>query len=913
MAGRRFACAVAALLLVLVPSPAGALAGPQFLERGPLTIALERVTATSRWRIDVANTGAAGEIQLRITGPVAAGLAVEGSGRLRLGAGGTGSFHLIPQARRRAGTGELVLISAAGIDRRRVTVTPAPPFWERYRAWLIAGAVAVLLLVGAVILVRRRRRPAGTEPQPEAGTEAGDVTATPRPASQAPGFTHSDEPADQDGLNRAEYAVQLADLIRHAKPPQVIGVFGEWGSGKTSMLRQVRDLLKEDRECAHVWFDPWRHQYDENPVLPLLHVIVNDLGLTERANVRRTLRTVSEVLGSLVLSATVKIDVENVRKTLEAYDEENFRIRSQRVRLDDHLGSIIDAALVAHDKSRLVVFVDDLDRCHPDQIMTMLDALKLHFNRPNCVFVLGVAKAPLVAAVREKYADPAGDYLHKIVQVSFEMPRLDRAAFENYLDGLLSDAIKPAAGLLVSALPPNPRAIKRFVNVLLLQHRVATARKPAGYDVVILAAVLLVRDGDPDFYRRLMDDPTLLQRVSEDLETAAGEPPGWSEVVQKVVRALRLTPCGVPGDVATHIDLVRESPVPESSVVEPPQDRLPGQDRLSRRAIRSALTVLSDDVLQTVSLVAGAESGLLDPVVAFPGEQPRPLGLPEILDRGTRRMLLTGEPGAGKTVLAARLTRRLIEKAEGRDAPVPVFLPAEALRTEFRGFEQALTRALVERYQVAIADAYSMVTLGGSLSLVVDGLDESAEPGFLPWVTGWADETGAGLIVTGCVSAPPAGFQTLEVLGVAPGEAARLLEGVLPGSRGRRDWTDLAASPYLLSVLLAAPEWARDLPAEPGDFLAWYGDRALGRIGGFDGDQATAALRGLAQWLVARSLATFNSEDADLRSVLRRCGVRGMEVPGLLRAAVEAGLLREVGPKAYAFAHPRLRDHVAQS
>jgi Ni2+-binding GTPase involved in maturation of urease and hydrogenase len=62
----------------------------------------------------------------------------------------------------------------------------------------------------------------------------------------------------------------LASVIEQCDAPQTVGVFGDWGSGKTSMMRQIEAELKDRGSCGLVWFESWRHQHDVNPMVALL-------------------------------------------------------------------------------------------------------------------------------------------------------------------------------------------------------------------------------------------------------------------------------------------------------------------------------------------------------------------------------------------------------------------------------------------------------------------------------------------------------------------------------------------------------------------------------------------------------------------------------------------------------------------
>ena len=895
---------------VLPSAAAGAAAGPEFLEQDQLSIPLERLTKGS-WPIVVVNPGTVSlEAEVRIAGRIADALAFKSGNRVRLEPGGTATLTMIAGRRPHAGTGQLVLISTAGTDRLRVAVTPPPPFLQRYPWVTVTGGVLLLAAFVAVMVWRRSARPR-KKVHDEARMKAKDAGSLSRVPAASKGFTHSDEPARVDTLRRSEYVRQLAELARHATPPMVIGVFGEWGTGKTSMLQQVRDWLQENApECAHVWFNPWQHQYDENPILPLLHVIVEDLGLSRRDKVRRTLRTVSDVLGSLVLSASLKVDLSNVRKSVEDYDNEHFRLRSERTRLHEHMRDLIDEALAACGKQRLVVFVDDLDRCEPERIIVLLEALKLHFDRDNCVFVLGLAKGPLIEAVREKYRNPVGDYLDKIIQFPFEMPRLSEEDFARYLDGLLTDEIRPAGDMLRCGLRRNARAIKRFVNVLILQDRVAKERRLDPYDVSLLAAVLLLRDSAPDDYARLVADPALLRRVEfgpddrpqrQDDATA-----GLSELTLNVVRELRRSPSGVPDDVLAYIDLVSKSPVPQPSdlTAEPSP---PVSEFERQLELRTALEALATDLLAR----AGDEDDLLEPVLLVRGAERTGLAsLDALLAERPAKVYVSGDFGSGKSVLAARLARRL---AARRAPQVPVLLTCRALPAHLPQPQQWVTRALGAEYGLSATHAHAAV-MRGALVLILDGieeLDSARRADFLEW----ARNTPCGVVLTGR-DAELDGFETVRVLGVPPSEARRRLEGLLTTREADPDrllglTSELLSHPLLLGVLTADQRWIDDLPGDPADFLPWYVERGARAIAAadFDPHVAELGLRGIGRAATTASGHVVSGESTDVRTKLRDAGV--YDVPAFLDAAVDAGLLCPAGDGIYHFVHPLIREHLA--
>jgi hypothetical protein len=127
---------------------------------------------------------------------------------------------------------------------------------------------------------------------------------------------------------------------------------------------------------------------------------------------------------------------------------------------------------------RLFVFVDDLDRCLPEDAVAALEAIKLFLDLNGCVFVLGMDREVVEQGIRVRYASfekvgfDARAYLDKIIQVPFNLPPLGSAQIDRYLGRLSSEAGSSAVtlcrNLIRAAAPPNPRTLKRVLNALLL-------------------------------------------------------------------------------------------------------------------------------------------------------------------------------------------------------------------------------------------------------------------------------------------------------------------------------------------------------------------------------------------------------------------------------------------------------------
>ncbi|MFC1600876.1 P-loop NTPase fold protein [Candidatus Sumerlaeota bacterium] len=328
--------------------------------------------------------------------------------------------------------------------------------------------------------------------------------------------------ANADGLRFKRYAKILAGAAMDTPEPFTIGVYGGWGSGKTSLMRLMRAEVEEQPETAvPVWFNAWRYEREEHLIIPLLATIVSELEaatdeekpkLGEKAlegagKLRDALRSVLygvSIKGKMGVSGLGDVELGlSPEKMIERNKEPDREAAADRVldeslyfRAFEKLDKIADQA----NAPRLVIFVDDLDRCFPERAVALLEGIKLVLNQPNIAFVLGLSEKIIQAYLREKYKKEYNippslyeDYLEKLVQLEFRIPDIS-GSVRDYVRGLLKredvfgkippetfdEEYEPLVEICGSACKNNPRAIVRFLNRLLVMLRIDEAKREAG-------------------------------------------------------------------------------------------------------------------------------------------------------------------------------------------------------------------------------------------------------------------------------------------------------------------------------------------------------------------------------------------------------------------------------------------------
>jgi len=389
----------------------------------------------------------------------------------------------------------------------------------------------------------------------------------------------SDQPADEDRLNFAPYAKTLADIAADpgTDTPLTIGVFGGWGRGKTSLMRMVRRRPEAtagtDFPVRTVWFNAWLYSREEalwRALISRMLEAVRQFPLDEDA--QKDLRQLEARLysptlpsgGHLTLppgklpelggaSLPTLTGLELLRRQAErGGDEETARrleeliadveesqalTRRDRIAAPDdfrrHFEDLSRRCIEPH--GRLAIFVDDLDRCLPDKAVEVLEAVKLFPDVPGIVFVLGVDRGVIEEGIRVRYADYETKldgirYLEKIIQIPFHLPPIPPTAIKRYVHQVTVGGLPDhrCEHVFAAGLEPNPRRIKRTLNVFLLLWRLAQNREDLREAIkpVRLAKMVIIQQYHPRLFALITQGPHYLidlERRFREMEEAREE------------------------------------------------------------------------------------------------------------------------------------------------------------------------------------------------------------------------------------------------------------------------------------------------------------------------------------------------------------------------------------------------------
>jgi KAP-like P-loop domain-containing protein len=386
-----------------------------------------------------------------------------------------------------------------------------------------------------------------------------------------------DNPTAQDLLGFTDIAEPVLDAVRRERlDPVAVGIFGDWGSGKTTILEILSKRFDVGEKVVVVYTRPWEYDPALDPKATLIAEVLGGLAAEVKKNETRW-KKVKGTFGdlarrvqwskaiTLVTQSAMAVSVPSIQDVIGLFSAEGGDETA-----DPTLQGFRDefAKLMAEleEIDRVVVLVDDLDRCLPETVVAALEAIKLFLSVEKMAFVLAADRRLVELAIAERFGSSAQapvmarEYLEKIVQIPISVPSLGLGDTEAYLammlverhlpgkaedlakiveccdirrhgaeekifeglDDFIPDEAKDDVALatylapvLYERLGGNPRRLKRFLNAFWVRSAVAEKRG-AALEPTALAKLMVLEQLAPDAFDQLirwLGDGTLGEKL----------------------------------------------------------------------------------------------------------------------------------------------------------------------------------------------------------------------------------------------------------------------------------------------------------------------------------------------------------------------------------------------------------------
>lgn len=404
-----------------------------------------------------------------------------------------------------------------------------------------------------------------------------------------------DKETEIDYLNFGYMVDLVVDIATNRElSPSTIGLYGDWGSGKSSLMKLAQKKIEEKNpknekkkdtvKTLCIEFNGWLFEGYEDTKTSLCGAILDALADEKRFSKKVTdyakeliekidfnkilgkgikygldffltggIGALTDLSFSSLLSAikanASEVQAKDIEETLSKL-KKNDKIRTEIKNFRNEFKELLKKSKVEN----VVVFIDELDRCLPDTVLEVFEAMRLFLFVEGMSFVIGADERLIQYSIKSKYKEVPGnnldigkEYLEKVIQYPLCIPQLTQAEVNQYLACLLlkqtlaSEKFKEILSIVYTLTPDqdfsmdlisdkapditeickqdmalarqissvlapsingNPRQCKRFLNTLYMRLELAKARNVA-LDKNILAKLMLAEYFNPEFFKAI--------------------------------------------------------------------------------------------------------------------------------------------------------------------------------------------------------------------------------------------------------------------------------------------------------------------------------------------------------------------------------------------------------------------------
>lgn len=384
--------------------------------------------------------------------------------------------------------------------------------------------------------------------------------------------------------------------------PLTVGIFGLWGAGKSTLLNLIGKNYEGNKDAIYVSINAWMFENYEDAKTAIMEALLRELKDNEKIPIKirksfvslikkidflkvgtKAAATAAPVIASFVtgnplplvlnlpneakeIETAIKSVSDSVRGIKDDYLKDDETVDDSVVNNIRNFRNEFEKTLESEEINRVVVLIDDLDRCQPERIIETLEAIKLFLSVKKTTFIIAADENVIQYAIKKKYPNIDGfnieldkEYIEKMIQVPIQIPELSTKDVQNYLlllvlqkymepnefeilvskieqeklmvqsdvievEGLeeiygsLNDSIsfedrkeyKEVVGAILQirkiashTLKGNPRQIKRFLNTFILKRKLSKMYYGDDLDMCIMAKLLILHKLNPDLFNQL--------------------------------------------------------------------------------------------------------------------------------------------------------------------------------------------------------------------------------------------------------------------------------------------------------------------------------------------------------------------------------------------------------------------------
>ena len=302
------------------------------------------------------------------------------------------------------------------------------------------------------------------------------------------------------------YSNAIVNIIKNSHPKFSIGIFGDWGAGKTTLINSVDKALQTDRDLVKIRLEASRYKREMFPLVSLLKSIAYTLPAEkEFENLKQKLETSAinflkrtpDILTSIISKYASEEDeishemINTFKKELNSKIQLIAELDRDTIYFDGfkEIKKEIKNLRVDNPAFRIVIFVDDLDKCSPGKAFEILEMIRVFHDIEGFIYIIGISHDMIVKLSKVGNIESSIDgerYIKKLIQVPITLPKwsnqdIVRLVKDLIKKGMIHDKFKDVVDknieLISVAIDNNPREIKRFLNNFFVACEIFSGKK----------------------------------------------------------------------------------------------------------------------------------------------------------------------------------------------------------------------------------------------------------------------------------------------------------------------------------------------------------------------------------------------------------------------------------------------------
>jgi hypothetical protein len=357
----------------------------------------------------------------------------------------------------------------------------------------------------------------------------------------------------EDLLGVDKYTKALIQFIETCQMPTTLAIQGEWGSGKTSLLNQIRFCLCEsvlntkevnnEKPYYGIWVNTWQYSLmksKDEALIAIIGGLTNEiLSIIKDKHESKSKATINKVkglftklgkVGAKAAASQIGLDGEVVDSLLDSEEGEVNLMQFKHALQDAIQQCLEEDRKIGNNNQGFIFFIDDLDRIDPPVAVEILELIKNIFEVDHCLFILAIdyevvvkGLEPKFGPLTEKNEREFRSFFDKIIQLPFSMPiaNYDVTKFLvqslediGYIDNNVEniEVIKEKlADLTLLSVGTNPRSLKRLINTLSLLKIIGNIQgdgEKKAHELLINYALVCIQIAYPKIYELINQEPS---------------------------------------------------------------------------------------------------------------------------------------------------------------------------------------------------------------------------------------------------------------------------------------------------------------------------------------------------------------------------------------------------------------------